>query len=78
MGDRLDRPGGSLIGNSRAARMSNVLADRQTSSLTTDTGRAISSPGSGFEPQAEAFTGMPLEGIGGNARFELATIRLQV
>ena len=78
MGDGLDQLGGSLIGNSRAAQGSDVLADRQTASLTTDTGGAISSPGSGFEPRAEALTGMPLQGIGGNARFELAPIRLQV
>ncbi len=54
VGDMQDRRGGSLIGNSRAARRFDVLADRRTSLPTTDTGGAISSPGSGFEPQAEA------------------------
>ena len=58
--------------------MPGVLSDGPTPLPAVDAGGAISSPGSGFEPQAKAFTLMPFQGIGGNARFELATVRLQV
>ena len=41
---------------------SGILAESRTSLPTVDAGKAISSPGSGFEPQAKAFTLMPFQG----------------
>lgn len=82
-GDRadnaLDGLGGSPIGEQSccASRSINPKAER-TPSRTADAGGAISSPRSGVEPQAKkAFSMVPSKGSG-NARLELATVRLSI
>ncbi len=55
----LDEPGGSPAGNPAAARTPTALADDQAPLPAVDAWWANFSPGSGFEPQALAFTLVP-------------------